>query len=758
MAANTAPPLSERVRPWLLFALVALLVARPLLPSEGVSWIGDGQPFAMLTICLAGAYFALAMLEGGFPRRLNLADAAVAGLVGLCVVAAMVGASSGSPRNSINMLFEWLSLGLLFFLARWLVRTPRETRALVAIMVSLAVVMAAYGFHQVLIGLPQARAQYAENPDEALRAADQWYPPDSSERRQFEDRLASSEPLATFALTNSLAGFLAPWIVIAIAILANQFRGRFGSSRAGDNPSVSKNRGWLARAAGMAVLVVAMIGCLVLTKSRSAYVAVGIGVLLLPLFDAQLRRRLFSKRLAMAVGAVLVLVVVGAVAVGGLDREVLTEAGKSLGYRLEYWRSTMGMIGAHPWLGVGPGNFQDYYTEFKLPQASEEIRDPHNFLFEVWATAGTFALVALAEALVVFAWRTWNIDRGEKDPSDAGPVRGARRGDVLGAGEAPHHVALMAAGGVVGFVLAFLIGPSVGLEFSEQKLIGGLLVGAVALALMWPWVSGGALSPRLPALGLLVLAIHLLAAGGIATAGVAGTFWVLLALGLNETDAAGDAAMWRAPRGRLAWLGAAGLAAACAAAVACYQLSFGPVVRNHAAMLRAADERQSTDKRINLLLEAAEADPLSADPWWAIAEQELTRLKKKPHEEAWKKRFVKVTAEMLERRPHSSATWRQAGRWFYELYTYDHDANTAQAAAESLRLAVRLYPNLAELRGEYALALSAGGDLALARRQADIARRMDRQTPHADKKLSPQLREQLEKIRAASPHPALQQR
>ncbi len=52
------------------------------------------------------------------------------------------------------------------------------------------------------------------------------------------------------------------------------------------------------------------------------------------------------------------------------------------------------MIADHPWLGCGPGNFQDFYTQYKLPEASEEIADPHNFLLEIWATAGTPAATA----------------------------------------------------------------------------------------------------------------------------------------------------------------------------------------------------------------------------------------------------------------------------------------------------------------------------------------------------------------------------
>ena len=80
------------------------------------------------------------------------------------------------------------------------------------------------------------------------------------------------------------------------------------------------------------------------------------------------------------------------------------------------------MIKDHPWLGVGPGNFQDYYTQYKLPTASEEIRDPHNFLLEVWATSGSFALVALCVALLVCGWRTLRSAGGPMKPEPA-PAR-----------------------------------------------------------------------------------------------------------------------------------------------------------------------------------------------------------------------------------------------------------------------------------------------------------------------------------------------
>src|SRR5438874_6188910 len=60
------------------------------------------------------------------------------------------------------------------------------------------------------------------------------------------------------------------------------------------------------------------------------------------------------------------------------------------------------MIRDHPWLGVGPGNFGRLYPSYMLPRAFEQVKDPHNFLLEMWATGGLFALLALLITLGMF--------------------------------------------------------------------------------------------------------------------------------------------------------------------------------------------------------------------------------------------------------------------------------------------------------------------------------------------------------------------
>lgn len=733
--ASAAPP-GQVARLWLLAALVAVCVGRPLLPSEGVSWIGDGQPFNLLTLAIAAGTLLTALLAGGLPRRMGPVDWAVAALVGIMALSALASITplgrlpaEGSPRHAINMLWEWIGLGLIYFLARQLIDTSRVARAVAAAMVALAVVLSGFGFYQVLVSLPEGRAEYARNPDEVLRSVGQWSPPGSPERQRFESRLNSTEPLATFALTNSLAGYLAPWLIVALGIGALWWMSPPATSGDTSNRALT-----LARAAGYALALVAMLTCLVLTKSRSGYVALAAGLCLLP-WALGRAGRLPKPRILLAGGSVIAVIVGGAIALGGLDRQVMTEAGKSLAYRWEYWQATLAMIGRFPLLGVGPGNFQDFYTQFKLPQASEEVRDPHNFLLEVWATGGTLAAVALVVALGLLAWRV------ARTPLSPVVTEGASNTSLPSQSKRPAVFAL--AGAAAGPLLAFLLGPPVGLVFAEGQLLAALLIGGAAVLLMWPWILNGTLTARLPLVGVLVLAISLLAAGGIAFPGVAGSLWLLAAIALNLSEGELSAPS-HGPRAR--WAMWTGLSLVACGTVACYLTAYAPVLSARAAMTRADALEAATDARVNAYLEAASGDPLSAEPWRAVAEIEIARLKQDPAKADTHARFVKATEKILALRPHSASLWREVGQWYRQLYERGKNPQAAETAAQALRNAADLYPNSPVIRAELALALAdtAGKSASnAARRHAERALALDEATPHADKKLPEEIKKQL---------------
>jgi len=265
----------------------------------------------------------------GRPRlrlRLTWTDAAVAAFFAWWVLAAFHGAESGAPRPSFNMLWDGISALIAFFFLRQLAPVGREARAIVVVMIALGVVLAAISFHQYFFTLPADRARLKENPQETLREAGVGpIAPGSPEFELYRSRLETTEALATFSLTNSLAAFLAPWLIVTVGIAV-----------AARQEMTNRRRTWLATAlCGLPIAA-----ALLLTRSRSAWIAAGIGALILWLLSrggtAPNRRRRWPIAAGIAAAAV---AITGGVAVW--RPAWLEPAVRSFSFRLEYWQSTL---------------------------------------------------------------------------------------------------------------------------------------------------------------------------------------------------------------------------------------------------------------------------------------------------------------------------------------------------------------------------------------------------------------------------------
>ena len=111
--ASTHSP--DRLRSWLLAAAMALWVARPLFPSESAAAHGDGMTVVMLWALLTVAWLAGAAARPRFRLRFGWTDAAALLLVGLHSLAALRAVWQESPRPALNMLWEWIGMGLAYF-------------------------------------------------------------------------------------------------------------------------------------------------------------------------------------------------------------------------------------------------------------------------------------------------------------------------------------------------------------------------------------------------------------------------------------------------------------------------------------------------------------------------------------------------------------------------------------------------------------------------------------------------------------------
>ncbi len=708
---------ADRGRVLLLAGLTSIYVARPLLPSETpTTTAGDGLPFVMLTLVLAAAWLLSQFSQPRGSVRFDVPDAAWVVLMGWLAVSAIVASGSGYARAAINGFWEWIGSGIGFLLLRQLLRTATEKRALMVAMMALALVLSLDGLYQFLVELPLARELYRRDPEAVLAEANVIAAPGSPGRALFEQRLASTEPTGTFALANSLAGLLVPWLLVALAVGS---LGKDGEQRA----SLPWPR-WLAAA----LLVLPMAAGLLLTKSRAGYLATLAGFALLALVSRRSGRHVCILMAASA-GLAAIFIGVGAAA-GALDRQIVSEAFKSLSYRWHYWRGALDIVAEHPWVGCGPGNFQDEYTRFKLPEASEAVADPHNLAFEVWAIAGTPALLALIAVLLGIAFVVFQSVKARpfaerKATFDGGkPLPTQPSAGLLSTDNSDFAWMTIAAAGVAGFVLAYLVGlfATVGLP-GPVLVAGGIVLPAVSICLAG-WIRRGSLPQYVPLCAALALVINLLVAGGISFSGVAGSLWLLAAAGMNGAERKPLVV----PPGAL--IGLCVLNAALF--VACYLTAYRPVLACRRATAQALRHPHSAREH---LLAATAADPLADEPWRILTEGDFALWLRDTAGSA--STWEDEQREVLRRRPHSSAAWHEAGERYLAAAEQSRGASRdafLSAAFEHLRRAAELYPNSALVHAHLAMALSAA-ERPEAGEQAALALKLHSQTPHIDQKL-----------------------
>jgi O-antigen ligase len=793
--------LQSGAKHWLLAIVTALFVAGPLFPNDSPPMLGLGLPMVMLWLLPAGLWVCREIIAGRFRVRFGWIDAAVLLLAALHTSAALWATVDGSPRPAVNALWNWIALAIGFFLARQLITTTREARAVMGAMIALAAALSVYGLFQQFYELPMTRQEYLENPDAMLRSSGMWYEPGSPERELFERRLETAGPLGTFSLSNSLAAFLAPWFVVLCGLVFDATSGR----------------------KRLIFVAAAIAACLLLTKSRSGCLAAAMGLAVVAFAHYATKYRA-SRKIYLIAAVCAITLISAALTVGLLVPQAYSKAAASLGYRLQYWQSTAMMIEDHPWLGCGPGNFQNAYTKYKLPEASEEIADPHNFLLEIWATSGTPAMAALLAALAYFGFLICRV-RACTHQNDS-----QINDSQLGAKPASSYsTKWILAGAASGFPIACVLGVIATNPPDIVAWVLGIIAGlptlllivpaaACGIALLFTWIERGRLPAALPALGVAVMLVDLSTTGGFTCQGVSGSFWLLLAIGLGVRrdedgcekmqsqkgqsgkpfqEATGiDEAGCKRPsplpspsgrgdeskqqpsplpspsgrgdeskqqpsplpspsgRGDIRTLprGAAIVAfiLIIAAVAACYWSAYSPVLRCRGYLDSAQRELEGgrTYRAIEELKAAAAADPLSAEPWRQLAELTLQSWLRLPKASSFED-FQLYNRKMLQVAENSAPAFLASGDWHLAAFskgTWTDERRRSAALTSAIQAyenAVRLYPNKALHHAKLALAFKAAGDLSHFREEADLALRLDDLSPHLESKLG-ELRQQLQ--------------
>jgi len=696
---------------------VALLVIGAMLPSESAISEGTYAPLAAGWCLLLVVWAAAMWLDDEPVVFIGWTEAAGAALIGWHSLAALLSLGHTNGRHALNAHWLIVGYGLTAFLFRQTVRTAEQARSLVAAMLWLATLLASLGLYQYFYAMPRLRHDFDRDPIKYLEDNGIPTAEDSSQRKHFEDRVRSKEPLATFALTNSLAGLLAPWLVGALGIALANWR-------------IGQQRRSLAALLAAAAL---MATCLVLTKSRTAYLAVAAGLVLVGLYG---RRAGSGWRLDWRIptGVAVAAIVIGLIAVyfGGLDAKVLSEAPKSVLYRLEYWQATARIIAKYPIFGSGPGNFQEVYASFQLPQSSETVTDPHNFLLEMWATTGTPAVVLLVLLLIALA-----VDLSAAAQSGNGPLELENESAV-----APAKWIVLT-GALIGLVLGPWVSTALG-AFDERMtpLIVVLLLGILNLLAGWwlleNWIARGELPLAAVIISQVVLLINLLAAGSIVFPTVIATALVLMPVAqqvAGQRAAVFSSGPLPLSRRAVAVLGVAALGAV----LACLYTEYYPVLSAR-TLLQDARYRLAQGERIDpipKILAAAKADGSWPQPWEMLAEIQFNRWLVTSDAKDWEK-FVEAADNYCNLDPRHHLAWFTRGTWFLTAWKKAARKADLDEALAAYRTAAQRYPNRALYHAQLAWTLHLAGEKQAARDEAQRAYDLDQKMPHREQKLSRQ--------------------
>ncbi len=772
---------------WLaLFLVPVTLVVHQWNPCDSTASVAAGDALVHCGLCLSLGFFAAlgawlnpasdsangafgnGMQRGGVRRASRgvsiLAIATVVFCGWLAIVTWWV-IGRGNVRFAINGFWEVVSQAVACAAIACLASRPGFSRWTFIALVSVGMGIVAYGYWEYGVIQPELRAALARDPAGLFRR--EGIAMDSSSGLLLADRIRSTEMRSVFALANSLGGFLACLWIVALALGWSIWNRTF-------------NNAIHLRGRGLALLPIALalfsIGlALLLTKSRTAWLASAAGTIFLILVYgfgnatavAWLRRQRWTVA---AVG--IVLAVVSGV-VYAMDPLIFQEAGKSLAYRLDYWRGAMALIYQRPWLGYGCGNFQSTYLWVKLPTAAESPADPHNVALEL-AHAGGVALLLVGLVWAGILLRLLllrepaylvNRESGYRNGMD----RIGREGVVsspLGSGAESQ-----AGEPLAGYVYAFWGGgivAALGVLAWNFFMAGDSQLLAAALAVLTASATGVILlhipaysasvqrlvqddgeSPSLAwqAAMITTLMIHLMASGGWMLPGTMAMATLVTGLGIHRAASLATRGEDRGLDLRLAhrkpkekWMAGCLSLGAGVLMVLWWITMASPVTSSQRAIFQSLNNRSTvTVDSIRTVIASDRYDPELSRMALLVCVEQLERPLGQAMRGAWEELAWESRRSFLARDPEHSLAFGACGQAELRMAVtaetvFDREQWLAKAD-QDFRDASRTYPASVEGHVQAAVAAFLVGDGAAVAIHCDGAEAIDRVTPHRDRKI-----------------------
>ena len=379
------------------FVLIAVTALRPLVAetydssgnpfTSALPDLTDPTPLRTLAFDLAilaaalGWLVARAIGRARPYRRVGLEWGAA-----LVLIAAVVSCLfAGNQRLAFNATVDWLCYPLLAITLAQLLHRSEYRRVLLAAILASACVQAFYCAEQYWVGFDDTWEHYQSIREQFW--ADQGVDLDSGNVESFEQRVLAHEATGTLPHSNVTGSYLVLCGLAALGVAVAGWR----------NIRVNrKQRADLAHwvgAIGATIIAAALLGAVLLTKSKGAIASAGVALALWIVLWA-IRPWFQRKKIkALTIGWAVLAVGGCAVVAHGLWHDSLP--GVSLTFRWQYWKASAQMVADHPLTGVGRENFGRHYLAYKAIESPEEVSNPHSFLAQAATDWGVLGLLGM---------------------------------------------------------------------------------------------------------------------------------------------------------------------------------------------------------------------------------------------------------------------------------------------------------------------------------------------------------------------------
>ncbi len=282
----------------------------------------------------------------------------------LILVACLISTiTSVNIQNSVREITRFISYFSIFFLASQ--ADDKQKKSLIKIIVISASIISLYSIYQYFWGY-QWTLDYLKKMNSDLLSTSSYA----------KDILVAKRAIGTFPSPNILGGYLITVLFLSLSLMENNKRRVI----------------WY-----LAPVLITI--ALILTKSLGAWLSLVSASLILFLLSYKSFK---YKKLIIPLFTISAVSIIFFILFTRQERLLdLSNHQNSIVQRLNYWRTAIAIIKDHPILGVGPGNFQEVFLNYKTG-VTTDTRYAHNIFLHQWTETGMLGFVSLLFLVTIF--------------------------------------------------------------------------------------------------------------------------------------------------------------------------------------------------------------------------------------------------------------------------------------------------------------------------------------------------------------------